>query len=67
MNFVPKRPIRCHSKFYKIIFDTSLKVPDFIYSYLLAERLERIKVRVLQNFEDFSIKTFIHIHSFDDA
>ena len=33
---------------------------------LLDEKLQRIKVRVLQNFEDFSIVTFIEIHSFDD-
>ena len=44
-----------------------LKVSSFIYFYLLVERLQKIKVRVLQNVEDFSIETFIHIHSYDDA
>ena len=50
-----------------MIFDTSLKVPNFIYLSLLGERLQRIKVRVPQNFEDFSMETFIQIHSFGDA
>ena len=55
-------------KFQKIILDISdLKVPSFIYSCRLVQTLQRIKVRVLKNFEDFCIETFIRIHSFDDA
>ena len=43
-----------HSKLQKVIFDTySLKVPSFIYLCLLVETLRRIKVKALQNFEDF--------------
>ena len=55
-------------KITEIIFETSsLKVPSFIYSSLLVDRLQRIKVRVLKNFEEFSIELFIQIHSIDDA
>ena len=51
-----------------MIFDTSsLTVPSFFYLRPLEETLRWIKVRVPQNFEDFSIVTFIQIHSFDDA
>ena len=40
--------------FRKCFFDTSsLKVPSFIYLYLLVEKLQRIKVKELQNFEGF--------------
>ena len=54
-----------HSKFHKIIIDIStLKVPSLCW---LVGTLWRIKVRVLQNFEDSCIETFIQIHSFDDA
>ena len=38
-----------------------------MYLRLLVERLRWIKVKVLQNFEDSSIETFIHIHSLDDV
>ena len=31
------------------------------------ETLSRIKVRVIQNFENFYIETLIQIHSLDDA
>ena len=54
MNFTPKRPMAL-----KIT-----EVPSLIYLSLLVERLGRIKVRVLQNFEDFSSKhsiKFIHL------
>ena len=57
-----------YSKFQKIILDISiLKVPSFIYLCQLVETLQRTKVRVPQNFEDFCIETFIQIHSFDDT
>ena len=66
MNLLPRD--NWHSKFQKTVFNTSsLKVPSFIYLRLLTERLLRIKVKVLQNFEAFSIETFIDIHLFDDA
>ena len=51
-----------HSKFQKIIFETFLKEISFIYLSVLVERLQGIKVRMLQNFEDFSIEKLIQIH-----
>ena len=52
---------------FRKIFDTfSLKLPNFIYLSLLVERLRRIKVSILQSFEDFPIEAFIEIHSVDD-
>ena len=66
MNFAHMRAM-C-SKFQKMIFDTSsLTVPSFIYVRPLVEKSRRIKARVLLIFEDFSVITFIQIHSFDDA
>ena len=42
------------SKSQKMISNTSfLKVPSFIYLYPLVEMLRGIKVRLLQNSEDF--------------
>ena len=52
MNFTPKRP-----KAFKISkhnLDTSLKVPSFIYLRSLAEKLQRINMRLQQNFEGFT-------------
>ena len=52
MNFALKRPMALEIS-ENIIFDTSsLKVPNFIYLSLLAQRLQRIKARVLQNSEN---------------
>ena len=44
-----------------------LSLALFIYPSLLVEGFRRIKVRVLQKFEDFSIEIFLQIYSFDDA
>ena len=67
VSFAPKRDQR-QSKFDKKILDIStLKIPKLIYLCRLVETLQRIKVRVLQKFEDVYIETFIQIHSFDDA
>ena len=51
MSFATKRPPSF--KISESDFDTSsLKVPNSIYLCLLVEKLQRIKVKALQNFED---------------
>ena len=64
MSFAPKR-----STAFKISENNFgyfyFKIPSFIYLCLLVETLQRIKVRVLQNFEDFEdfcIEAFMQIH-----
>ena len=62
MDFAPKRPMGL--KISENDFGTSPKVPNFIYLSLPVEKLRGIKMRVLQNFEDFSLKylfKFIHL------
>ena len=52
MSFPPRRPTAF--KILEVFLDTSyLKVPSFIYLCLLVEKLQRIKVKALQNFEEF--------------
>ena len=52
VNFAPKRPIAFKIS-EKILITSFLKVPSFIYLRPLVEKLRGIKVRVLENFEDF--------------
>ena len=57
-----------HSKFQKVIFDpSSLKVPSFIYLCLLVEELQRIKMKALQNFEDFCIIKWMNLNECFEA
>ena len=52
MSFALKRPTALEIQ--EVFFDTSsFKVPSFMYLCLLVEKLQRIKVKALQNFEDF--------------
>ena len=65
-SFTPKRPMA-----FKILENNLgyfyFKSTKPFHLCLPVETLQRIKVRVLQNSDDFCIETSIQIHSFDYA
>ena len=53
MSISPERPTAFKISESVFLDTSSLKVPSFIYLCLLVEKLQRVKVKAVQNCKDF--------------